>query len=541
MAERTKTIVRHLLPLPNDKHPGREEWAQQKLPDNNPYLIGNFEPTPNEGEFLNLKVSEGAVPTDLRGSYLRVGPNPRFDFKNLPYHAFDGDGFVHAFSFPCDENSPTYVKRWVRTRRLVTSELRGFDIGEMGEQALGSFSYFEHVTDTKAPGHSRAHGHRMGKANTNLVTYANRVFSLEEQDMPYELVASWDPSSHIRTVGRFNFDNKLTHPVTAHPKVDPETGELFFFGYDPISPRVSYSVGSPDGKLVSTMELTLPDADSGAMMHDMVITQNYSLLFDMRLEFSMEAITSGKNPWIHRLDQPARFCVIPRHAKSVSEAKWISVAACAVFHFANAWEEADGKIIVIGCRLPTVSFTKHEDNLASGKHTDMNKNFTFARLHKWVLDPKSGKCVEERSISDHPCDFVQIDPARLGRKTRYVYAQKFIDDPRKVPAQYVDSLFVSCALLKYDLERNTVQEVEYRSKKGGPTYGTEAVFAASETRNAKDEDAGYVVLFTHDESTQVTDCVVYDARTLQLKCRLESPERIPYGFHAHWVPGNVLK
>ena len=281
-------------------------------------------------------------------------------------------------------------------------------------------------------------------------------------------------------------------------------------------------------------------------MHDMVITKNFSLLFDMRLNFSMDAISEGKNPWIHRRDLPARFGVLPKHATSPSEVRWIEVASCAVFHFANAWEEDNGQITVVGCRLPTVSFTKHEDKISSGtanEAADLDTQLMFAKLHIWVLDLKTNKCVTEKVLSSHPCDFVQIDPLRLGEKTRFVYAQRFEDDPRKIPAQYVDSLFLSTGLLKYDLVKGTVREVSYKSENGTQTYGTEAVFAARQDRDPKTgaEDDGYLVLYTHDESTQISDCLVYDATSLELKCRIRAPERIPYGFHAHWVVGDVLK
>lgn len=86
----------------------------------------------------------------------------------------------------------------------------------------------------------------------------------------------------------------MNHSVTAHPKVDPVTGELVFFGYDPIQPRVNYSVATKEGDLVTSIEIPLP---APVMMHDFVITaERFSILFDMRLEFSMDNLGEGKNP-----------------------------------------------------------------------------------------------------------------------------------------------------------------------------------------------------------------------------------------------------
>lgn len=35
----------------------------------------------------------------------------------------------------------------------------------------------------------------------------------------------------ISSLGRVTFDGRMGHAFTAHPKVDPATGELFGFGY----------------------------------------------------------------------------------------------------------------------------------------------------------------------------------------------------------------------------------------------------------------------------------------------------------------------
>lgn len=168
----------------------------------NPHLVGNFAPTPEEGHWDEIKILEGKVPDGLNGQFLRIGPNPKFDFDGHPYHIFDGDGFIHAVNFVAGDKAPSYTKRWVRTRRLLTSMKRGYDVGEMGEQGLGSFSYFEHVRDTLLPSAAEK-GHRMGKANTAMVHHHSKLLALEEADKPYEVLSSFDGETNLRTVGRW--------------------------------------------------------------------------------------------------------------------------------------------------------------------------------------------------------------------------------------------------------------------------------------------------------------------------------------------------
>merc|ERR1711974_97662 len=51
----------------------------------------------------------------------------------------------------------------------------------------------------------------------------------------------------LEEIGRLTYNNKLKHPFTAHPKVDPETQEMMFFGYQIMNePNCPYSVVSSE-------------------------------------------------------------------------------------------------------------------------------------------------------------------------------------------------------------------------------------------------------------------------------------------------------
>lgn len=540
-SSRVNVLVGHLKG--NEKY--KEMWDKPdvvlltKRDQVHPHLSRNFAPTPNEGSFAGLKVLEGKIPTDLEpGCYLRIGPNPKFDFTtNVPYHSFDGDGLIHSVTFPGNGTSASYVKRWVRTRRLVTSEQRGFDVSEIGEQLVGGFNYADHVFDS-AP-HGPQDKKRMGRANTNMVAHANRLFALEEQDLPYHIVASWDLDSHLRTVGKYDFQGKLAASTcTAHPKVCRKSGEMVLFSYDPVRPVIKHTVVSQHGTVDTEMlTVTLPDSEYGAMMHDFAITEHYSLLFDMRLNFDLSKFGDGEtNPWVHRNDLPARFGVLPRHAKSESEVVWINVSPCAVFHFANAWEDDGNIITVIGSRMATFNFL--QDTGAAQSDTP-NK---YGRLFEWKLDLNKRKCVSERFVDAADrfmSDFPQINTHYTGQKTRFVYAQSMIPDLKQIHAEYTGGLYLIRGLLKYDLETGEVVEKPYLSQHGELMLGTEAVFAPKV--NAKSEDDGYLIVYVYDDSKEQSHCLVYNSQTLALECRLEMPERVPFGFHGYWLAGEVLK
>ena len=58
-----------------------------------------------------------------------------------------------------------------------------------------------------------------------MLEHAGRLLALVENGFPYEITRELD------TVGPCDFDGRLTSAMTAHPKCDPVTGDLHFFGY----------------------------------------------------------------------------------------------------------------------------------------------------------------------------------------------------------------------------------------------------------------------------------------------------------------------
>ena len=167
-------------------------------------------------------VVEGEIPRELHGTLYRNGPNPQFAPRGK-YHWFDGDGMIHALTI--GDGKAHYRNRWVRTQ--------GFQMErEAGESFFGGLANF-------ANSDPRAEGIFPNAANTNIIGHGGKLLALWEAGPPHEL----DPHT-LETIGPYDFDGQLLGPMTAHPKIDPETGELFFFGYSPFPPYLRYYVAS---------------------------------------------------------------------------------------------------------------------------------------------------------------------------------------------------------------------------------------------------------------------------------------------------------
>ena len=506
-------------PLPAD--------ADKVIPETSEYLRGGFAPVADEIDAAELRVVDGALPPTLRGSFVRNGPNPQYEFHHRNYHWFDGDGMLHRVVLEGTDRAPSYRNRFVRTARFLADAAAGYSVAELGEFNAGNFE-----PALRREGVDRSTGQRMGRANTAVVPWRGELLCLEENDKPYAV----DPRS-LATLGRRDFGGTLTHNMTAHPKHDPTTGELIFFGYSvsPSGPWLHYAVACPDtGELARSFPVPLP---APVMMHDMCITPRFSVLLDWGYEFSFERIGEGKAPFAHERDRPARFGVLPRHATSAEELRWLDAAPMSLFHFAAAWEEpslasAGGTdILVLGCRGETVDLaasTLPDDEAALLREPERQRG---QRLWEWRLDLEAGT-VSERQLGAQWIEFATASPAVTCRRPRYVYASRFCHRPGSDSpgAPWIDGV------VKYDLD--TGSETVHAFPAGH--FGGEPVFAATGDA-AGAEDEGFLLTFVTDEAAGTSELVVLDARdehfaAVAPQCRVRMPRRIPYGFHGTWLP-----
>ncbi len=182
---------------------------QQTAPDTG---FSNQGPIPMECDAPFLKV-KGELPRDLNGTLYRNGPNPQFDAPGA--HWFVGDGMLHAFHL--ENGRASYRNRWVRTPKWQAEH-------DAGRALFGGFG--RKLPD--APVTAIPDG---GVANTNIIFHGGRLLALEEAHLPMEI----EPGT-LATLGSCNYGGGIKGPFTAHPKIDPVTGEMMFFGYNAAGP-----------------------------------------------------------------------------------------------------------------------------------------------------------------------------------------------------------------------------------------------------------------------------------------------------------------
>ncbi|MBD2357170.1 carotenoid oxygenase family protein [Tolypothrix sp. FACHB-123] len=456
----------------------------------NPYLNGNFAPVREEIATDTLQVF-GELPLDLSGMFVRNGPNPQWPPIGK-YHWFDGDGMLHGVQI--SEGKATYRNRYVQTR--------GWKIEQEAGKAIWS-GFLE------PPQMDNPHGAYKNTGNTALIWHGGQMLALNEGGAPHAIKVP-----QLETIGEYTYNDKLVSAFTAHPKVDPVTGEMMFFGYSFAPPYLQYSIVSAVGELLQTVPIDLPVP---VMMHDFAITKNYSIFLDLPITLSVERAQRGEPMLMFERDRPSRFGIVPRYGNN-SNIRWFESSPCYIFHVLNAYEIGD-EVVLIACRMSSTTILATEEN-----PTDPDAN--IPRLHEWRFNLRTGT-VREQQLNDVPAEFPRINESFVGLPTRYGYAGKMANSP----------LPLFDGLIKYDLNSGKAQTHEY----GQGRYGGEAVFAPRPGATA--EDDGWLITFVYDEGSGTSELVIVNAQDVSSKpvARVIIPQRVPYGFHGTWISEAQLK
>jgi carotenoid cleavage dioxygenase len=453
-----------------------------------PFLQGNYAPWPMEGEIHDLVV-EGEIPRELNGTLYRNGPNPQFAPRGK-YHWFDGDGMIHAFAI--HEGKAHYRNRWVRTQRFQMER-------EAGEALFGGLTDFTNSDP-------RAEGVFPNAANTNIIVHGGKLLALWEAGPPHEL----DPRT-LETIGSYDFDGKLQGPMTAHPKIDPETGELLFFGYSPFPPYLRYYVASADGKITRSEAIEVPVP---TMMHDFITTREHVIFMVFPATFRFENFASGQ-PIRWEPELGTKIGVMPRNG-SPSEIRWFATDPCYVFHPMNAYT-VGVKIIADVCRFERLPL------FGEAKQSNLTEN-GYARLTRWTLDLQSGALKEQR-LDERPTEFPRLDERYAGLRYRYGYAGG--RDGVATEGGFFNAVF------HYDLDTGRQRLHDF----GPKSFTSEPVFVPRTPRSPEGE--GFLLSVVYRQEENRSDLVILDAENIedQPLATVKLPHRVPYGFHGNWGQG----
>ena len=350
-----------------------------------------------------------------------------------------------------------------------------------------------------------------------------------------------DPDGSIlRGLGYETLGNLLDYPVSAHPKVDPETGNLLFHSYavDPELIRSSgnLKVGEYDegsGRLLSYYGVRTPDGTS-SFGHDMTFTPKWFVLYDSSLKFDSAQIFNETGNVLSFSERSTfKIGLVPRRGGGDGDMKddgdyddsdpppssddvlWFDTGKVrAVIHPLNSWEEEDGTVILWAPSSDYFSL-------------DMNGQSEPFHMTEFRLCPRTGTVETQVIDSTYNVEFPRVRDDHMGKFARLGTAG-ILDQ-----SLGGDGLFSGFTV--WDMsERRLRSAVLYRD---GDVGGEPAIIPKPDTAGS---DEFYVGTFLYGTGDGESYFALYDGETADCVARIRLPHRVPFGFHCAWLSGEQI-
>ena len=459
-----------------------------------PMLSGGYAPIQMECDIADLIV-EGEVPSTLNGTFFRNGPNPQYAPRGS-YHWFGGDGMVHAFQI--QDGRVSYKNRWARTVKWKKER-------EAGRSLFGAMNPLDR--DDSVQGLETD-----GLANTNIIWHGNKLLALEEGHAPFEL----NPHT-LESIGPCTYADKLKGPMTAHPKIDPETGEMLFFGYNvdgALSKKMSFHVVDREGNLTRSEFF---DAPFPSMVHDFITTKDYIIFPIMPLTGSLDRAMKGLPVYAWEPEKGSHVGIMPRSG-TVEDIRWFTSDAAFVFHPMNAFEN-DGVITCDVCQFGQAPMFPFAD----GRPGDPAKS--FAQLTRWTMDlSKNTNTYEVDLVDDRKCEFPRLDERRAGLNYRFGYMA--CDSRPKTKG----GLFNSIARVDHQTGKIQMHELPLGHATNEPVFVP--------THESSGEGEGVLLTNVYDANKNSSYLLILDAENVDSDplALVNLDHRVPFGFHGNWMP-----
>ncbi|XP_068647708.1 probable carotenoid cleavage dioxygenase 4, chloroplastic [Aristolochia californica] len=459
---------------------------------------------------------EGELPPCLAGAYIRNGPNPKF-FPQSPYHLFDGNGMLHSLLLSQDR--AIFCSRFVKTYKFQVEEKAGRAVYPNLFSAMHGFGGIVRIAIISARASTGQVDYSKGcsPANTSVAMLGNKLLALWESDLPYAVRLT--SQGDISTLGRCNFDGKLSAAMTAHPKLDHDTGEVFAFRCEFTLPYLTYFWFDSNGH--KQQDVPIYSLQHRSLIHDFAITKQYAVFVDVNIVIDPLRMISGEGRLFGKDEtKVSRIGVIPRYASDESEMTWLDVPGLNAIHIINAWDEIndDGtdSIVMVAPSVHSVQDALQEPHLIRNS------------VEKVKINLKTGE-VQRIRLAEN-LDWGVINPGYTGKKSRYVYMAR------------------ATGVAKLDMDADGGENCVVAEREWGPDcFAGEPFFVARHPDDGDaEEDDGYVVTFMHDSSNAgagESRFLVMDAKsaTLQIVASVKLPGRVPYGFHGLFVSERDLR
>jgi carotenoid cleavage dioxygenase-like enzyme len=477
-----------------------------------PSFTGFNTPSRIEADILDLHV-EGAIPAELDGAFYRVQPDPQFPPRLGDDIAFNGDGMITMFRF--ENGRVNFRQRWAHTDKWILERAAG-------KSLFGA--YRNPLTDDPAVG-----GKIRGTANTNAFIYGGKLYALKE-DSPALVM---EPAT-LDTIGYTDFGGMTGQTFTAHPKIDPDTGDMVAFGYASkgvLTRDMTYYEIGIDGTLKREIWFENPYY---CMMHDFAITPDYALFHVVPITSSQERLEQGKPHFGFDTTMPVHLGVLPRREGATgADIRWFTTENCFASHVMNAFQD--------GTRIHFD--TPEARNNMFPFFPDINDAPFDPRgaasfLTRWTVDMASNGDAIDRSkrLSSMMGEFPRIDDRFAGRAYRYGW-MLVIDmaQPVELKGGSAGGALMNTLGL---VDHETGNEQKWWC---GPVSSLQEPCFIPRSDDALEGD-GWIVMVCNRLEEKRSDLLLFDALDIAKGpiATVHIPIRLRFGLHGNWAPAAAI-
>ena len=479
---------------------------------NQPTMKGFFAPTRFEADVYDCEVI-GKVPTDMNGAFVRLGGDWLYPPKFADDSPFSEDGYINMFRFK--NGIVDYKGRWVKTPRFK-ADLAAHT------QLFGK--YRNPFTDDPS-----VRGLDRTVQNTTPLAFAGKLFTLKEDSLPYEI-----DCNTLDTKGPWNFHGKYRSlTFTAHPKVDPVTGEMICYGYEATGLETNdvflYTIDKT-GHVTRELRFKVPYV---SMVHDIGLTQKHVIIPVFGFVTSMERLKEGKVHWGWDSNAPAYVGIVPRDGEA-KDIRWFKGPERATVHTLNGRTEGD-KVILEAPIYDYDPFPFFPP--VDGSPWNAAKAKAYIRRNTFDLNSKDDRFTEEKLFERNVSDLGRIDDRYLSLPYRYAYTA-YSDPTRPYDEARAGNLRgrVSNCYGRFDLATG-----QMNSYFVGDTHSLQEVCFVPKSKNAA-EGEGYVIGMASNYAEMRSELIIADAQHLEEGdiARVILPFRATAQVHGRWVDEDQL-
>jgi carotenoid cleavage dioxygenase len=450
---------------------------------------------------------EGEIPSDLKGTFYRCGGDWHYPPKFRHDAAFSADGYMSMFRFA--NGRVDYKGRFVKTPRYLSNRAAK-------KQQFGI--YRNRNEDDPAVRSIDA-----TVANTTPLVHAGKLFALKEDALPYEL----DPHT-LETKGPWDFHGKYKSlTFTAHPKIDPVSGELICYGYEATgdaSDDVFVYTVDKTGHVTREVRLKMPYVSE---LHDIAISRDHIIIPLYPLVTSKEWLAAGNIHWAWDAKLPSYVGVLPRNGDA-KDLIWFKGPKGAAVHTLNA--STQGSKVVLDAPVSDGNPFPFFGNVDG---SPWNPQLAMTTIRRWTMDlnDKGGTWREENLFPQAPGGLGRIDDRFISLPYRYAYMGYF--DPTRPflapPADGMPSFPVTNCYGRFDMASGKLDTFA-----AGPQGSLQECCFVPKGKNAP-EGVGYLVGVFGNMVEKRSELLVIDAQTLQELARVILPFRISEQVHGCWA------